>query len=149
MLIPLAAQVATDVSNTQASRVFNWCFLLPQIMVSTTVATPFRKKNSPTRIRPSLRRIGCNAYMWNTLISVNAPITPMALAMLSGSPIFGSPYLKGQYARDVQGDEKALCHVSDLLSCSVYGLRYTREEEMSTRILTETLQHIMVQTMPG
>ena len=72
----------------------------------------------------------------------------MALAMVSGSPIFGSPYLKGQYARDVQGDEKALCHVSDLLRCLVDGLRYMREE-MSTKILTGTLQNITVQTMLG
>jgi hypothetical protein len=115
MFMPLAAHVATAVSNAQANRVFSLCFLLPHIIASITVATPFKMKNNPTRIRPSRERIGCNAYIWKMLMRPNAPMTPMGRAMTIGTPHFGSPYLSGQYARDVQGDEKALCHVSDLL----------------------------------
>jgi hypothetical protein len=147
MLIPLTVHVATEVSNIQANRVFSQCFLLPQIIVSTTVAKPFRKKKSPTRIKPSQWRIGCNAYMWNTLITLNAPRTPMGRAMTIGTPYFGSPYLSGQYAREVQGDAKALCHVSDLIRHSVYRPRCRGTGESDTKSLIEILRGIMVQIM--
>ena len=72
----------------------------------------------------------------------------MGLAMTSGTPYFGSPYLKGQYASEVQGDEKALCHVSDLLRSSVHLVKDYRKET-STNTLTETLPNIMAQTKAG
>lgn len=126
MPIPPAAQVATQVSNTQANRVFSQCLLLPQIIASDTVATPFKKKNSPARISPSLERIGSNAYIWNRPIRLKAASMPTDRAIKSGTPYFGRPCLRGLYARDVHGDAKALCHVSDLLLGSVHRVRRYR-----------------------
>ena len=45
---------------------------------------------------------------------LNAPRTPSDRATTTGTPYFGSPYRNGPYASDVQGEAKALCHVSDL-----------------------------------
>lgn len=75
---------------------------------------PLRKKNVPIRIRASWSKIGYRAYIWKSPMSANAPNTPSDLATTNGTPYFGSPYLKGAYANEVQGDAKALCHVSDL-----------------------------------
>jgi hypothetical protein len=116
MLIPLAAQVARQVSNTQANNAFSQCFLFPHITASTTLPTPFKKKNRPMRISPSLRRIGWKAYTWNRPIRLNAPRMPTDRATTMGTPYLERKRLKGRAASDVQGDAKALCHVSDLLS---------------------------------
>lgn len=42
-------------------------------------------------------------------------MTPSDRAMAIGIPYLGSPYLKGEYASETQGDANTLCHVSDLL----------------------------------
>jgi len=115
MFIPIAVQVAMLVSNIQASTAFIQCLFLPHTAASATVAMPFPTKNSPIRVKALLSRIGWRAYMWKTAMSANAPRTPKERATTTGTPCFGSPYLNGLYARDVQGEANALCHDSDLL----------------------------------
>jgi hypothetical protein len=141
MLIPLAAQVARQVSNTQANNAFSQCLLLPQIIASTTLPTPFKKKNRPMRISPSLRRIGWNAYTWNRPIRLKAPRMPTDRAITIGTPYLERPCLKGRAASDVQGDAKALCHVSVLfkwlsrrLSC--FGRGMTSTKSLTTNLLS-------------
>lgn len=146
MLIPLTVHVAMEDSNIHAKKVFNQCFLLPHIIVSTTAPTPLRKKNSPIRIVPSWWRMGWSEYIWKTLIRLNAPITPMGRAITSGTPYFGRPYLRGQYAREVQGDANALCHVFDLLHWLVCPIRIHKKIGINTKSLTEILPYIVVQT---
>jgi hypothetical protein len=73
----------------------------------------------------------------------------MGRAIASGTPYFGSPYLRGQYASEVQGDEKALCHVSDLLYHSVLGGKGYGVWEENTKSLTKTLPGTVVQTKAG
>ena len=115
---PAAVQLDIDVWKIQANTAFTQCLLWPQIAASVTVAMPFRKKKAPIRKRPSPVSMGYRAYMWNRAIRMKAPRTPSERATTTGTPIFGRPYLKGAYARDVQGEAKALCHVSDLSTMS-------------------------------
>jgi hypothetical protein len=96
------------------------CFLWPQIAASLTVATPLSMKNTPIRVRPSLLTIGESAYMWNAAMRPKAPRTPSERAITTGTPYFGSPYRRGAYAKEVHGEAKALCHVSDLHSQNHY-----------------------------
>lgn len=113
MFIPAAVQLEMLVSNAHAKTAFNQCFLWLHIAASVTVAMPLKKKNKPMRISADLFKIGARAYMWKSAIRLKAPRTPSDRATTTGTPYFGRPYRKGAYAREVHGEAKALCHVSD------------------------------------
>lgn len=121
MFIPAAVQLEMLVSNAHAKTAFNQCFLWLHIAASVTVAMPLKKKNKPMRISADLFKIGARAYMWKSAIRLKAPRTPSDRATTTGTPYFGRPYRKGAYAREVHGEAKALCHVSDLANVSYYS----------------------------
>lgn len=57
--------------------------------------------------------------MWKMAMRAKAPRTPSERAITTGTPYLGRPYRSGAYAKEVHGDAKALCHVSDLQSQSL------------------------------
>lgn len=61
ILTACAVQLAMATSKVHAKTVLSQCLLCPQITASVTVATPFSKKNSPIRCRPSVFIIGLKA----------------------------------------------------------------------------------------
>lgn len=95
MFIPLTVHDEILVSNTHANTAFNQCFLWPHTAASETVATPFRKKNIPIRIRAGLVRIGTRAYIWKMAMRAKAPRTPSDRAIATGTPYLGRPYRRG------------------------------------------------------
>ena len=53
--------------------------------------------------------------MWKTAMRLKELRTPSERATTTGTPNLGRPVRKGEYAREIQDEAKALCHVSDLM----------------------------------